>query len=271
MEQYNRLWRAFILIGLIAITVQQLIYADFRPVVLPSAYPSWLGQRLIWTWIFSIALIAACTCVLVEFKARTASLLMAVMFLLLYIFFQVPSVISGPYKFHLGLWTTPFKELSFSGAAFVIAGTFPQENSAPDFIKQLGKLIPAGKYFFAFTLGLFGVIHFAYPEFCASLVPRWMHFYYFWMYFGAVGLITGGLGMMIKPTRHIAALLSGIMLFLWVILLHIPRAIADPHSGNGNEWTSVFEALAFSGIAFIISGKSSRSILISASATKKGT
>jgi hypothetical protein len=35
-------------------------------------------------------------------------------------------------------------------------------------------------------------------------------------------------------------------------VLHIPRGIADPHSGDGNEWTSVFEALSFSGIAFLI-------------------
>ena len=34
-------------------------------------------------------------------------------------------------------------------------------------------------------------------------------------------------------------------------MLHIPRAIADPHSGLGNEWTSVCETLAFSGIAFM--------------------
>jgi hypothetical protein len=80
-----------------------------------------------------------------------------------------------------------------------------------------------------------------------------MHVPFFWMYFGGAALIAGGLGIMIKPTRRLAALLTGIMLFLWVILLHIPRAIADPHSGDGNEWTSVFEAFAFSGIAFLIS------------------
>jgi len=54
------------------------------------------------------------------------------------------------------------------------------------------------------------------------------------------------------------ALLLGLMLFFWVFMLHIPRAIADPHSGNGNEWASVFEALAFSGIAFLIAGKNTR-------------
>jgi hypothetical protein len=42
------------------------------------------------------------------------------------------------------------------------------------------------------------------------------------------------------------------MLLTWVLILHIPRAIADPYSGVGGEWTSVFEALAESGIAFIL-------------------
>jgi len=35
-------------------------------------------------------------------------------------------------------------------------------------------------------------------------------------------------------------------------VLHIPRAIADPYSVIGNEWTSTFEALAKSGVAFIL-------------------
>jgi hypothetical protein len=42
------------------------------------------------------------------------------------------------------------------------------------------------------------------------------------------------------------------MIFLWVLMLHIPRAIADPYTNVRNEWASVFEALAFSGIAFML-------------------
>jgi len=41
-------------------------------------------------------------------------------------------------------------------------------------------------------------------------------------------------------------------MFLWVFLLHIPRAVADPRGSLGNEWTSVFEALAYSGVAFML-------------------
>jgi hypothetical protein len=43
------------------------------------------------------------------------------------------------------------------------------------------------------------------------------------------------------------------MVFLWVLLLHIPRAIgALDAASSRNEWTAVFEALAVSGIALVI-------------------
>ena len=40
------------------------------------------------------------------------------------------------------------------------------------------------------------------------------------------------------------------MIFLWVLMLHIPRAVAAPH--DSNETTAVFEALAISGAAFLV-------------------
>jgi len=42
------------------------------------------------------------------------------------------------------------------------------------------------------------------------------------------------------------------MIFLWFLVLHIPRGIADPEGLKGNEITSVFEALGFAGIALVI-------------------
>jgi hypothetical protein len=65
-----------------------------------------------------------------------------------------------------------------------------------------------------------------------------------------VALIAGGLGIIVPKTRRVAALLTGVMIFLWVVVLHIPRALADLH--NANETTAVFEALAFAGVSFLI-------------------
>jgi uncharacterized membrane protein YphA (DoxX/SURF4 family) len=74
----------------------------------------------------------------------------------------------------------------------------------------------------------------------------------FWTYFAGSALIAGGIGIMVPCVARIAALLTGAMIFLWVLMLHIPRAIADPYTNVGNEWASVWEALAFSGMALML-------------------
>jgi hypothetical protein len=60
---------------------------------------------------------------------------------------------------------------------------------------------------------------------------------------------------------RLASLMLGIMIFLSMLMVYIPRAIADPSSGLGSEWTSVFEALAFSGIAFVLAAGDSFGVL----------
>ncbi|HTD98887.1 MAG TPA: hypothetical protein VK668_06350 [Mucilaginibacter sp.] len=260
MENYNKLWRSFFLIGVIAIAVQQLICADFRPVILPAGFPAWLSHRVVWTWIFSIALIITSLLMLVGIGARTKSLLWGGILLLLVILCQIPSVLTGVNSAkHLGLWIDPFKELTLSGGFFVVAGSLSGESNL-GLIKFLEKLIPAGKYFLAITMVVFGYSHFVYTDFVVTLVPNWIPGHLFWTYFSAVALMLSGLAIILNIQRRTAAALLGIMLFLWVIILHIPRGIADPHSGNGNEWTSVFEALAFSGIAFLVAGKPKKAV-----------
>jgi len=56
--------------------------------------------------------------------------------------------------------------------------------------------------------------------------------------------------------------LTAVMIFIWLLVLHIPRAVADPYGANGNEITSCFEALAFSGIALIIAMTSEKRVSI---------
>jgi hypothetical protein len=44
------------------------------------------------------------------------------------------------------------------------------------------------------------------------------------------------------------------MIFIWVIILHIPRVVVSPVAYIGSEVTSALIALAYSGIAFVIAG-----------------
>lgn len=252
MENQTRLWRFFFAIGLFAIAIQQMLNADFVLVILPAGYPSWLPQRLIWDWAFSALLSIACICIILEIKARLIALLTAGVLLLIVIAFQLPGT---PYPAHLGSWINGFKELTFSGGALIVAGSLLKAEKPSPLENILEKLIPAGKYFFSITMIVFGYTHFLYLDFVPALVPNWIPWRVFWTEFAGVALMAGGLGILINIQRKLAANLLGIAIFVWFVILHIPRAIADPHSGNGNEITSVFEALSFCGIAFLIAAK----------------
>jgi uncharacterized membrane protein YphA (DoxX/SURF4 family) len=89
-------------------------------------------------------------------------------------------------------------------------------------------------------------------------VPRWIPGHVFWTYFAGIALIAGGLGILIPKLTYLAALLTGIMIFLWIVLLHITRALAAPH--DANETTSVFEAIVVSATAFLIAARSEHTV-----------
>jgi len=105
---------------------------------------------------------------------------------------------------------------------------------------------------FGVMLAIFGLDHFLYPQIVASLVPAWVGAQMFWTYFAGIALIAGGIGIMVPRVARIAALMTGVMIFLWVPMIHLPRAIADPYTNVGNAWAGVWEATAFSGMAFML-------------------
>ncbi|CAN5283217.1 hypothetical protein BH11BAC6_BH11BAC6_12290 [soil metagenome] len=260
MDKLIKAGRLCYCLGLAAIAFQQFFYGDMRPVFLPAAWPSWIHGFSIWVYISGAAFITACIFILLKKRARTVSLFLGGLLLFLFIAFHVPYLlfVNQNFPYHLGLWTDPLKELALAGGAFIIAGTFPAEKPGAEkqflLTRLLEKLIPFGSLFFCITMISFGIDHFFYTDFVATLVPSWFPDHTFCTYFAGVALIGSGVAIILKIRVKAIAILLGAMLFLWFILLHIPRAAADPFGNTGNEVTSVFEALAFSGIAFFIAG-----------------
>ena len=248
--------RIFFALGLMGIGLQHFYFRQFIPVVVPL-WPSWIPGSLVFVFMFGAILFVLGAMILTGKMARFAATLLGSLFLLLVVFSDVPGYSMGPGAAHIGAWTNGFKALAFSGSAFVVAGTFPDGvgeigHRPSSLFGLLEKLIPFGMYPLAIMVIVFGVGHFLYVPFVSSLVPAWIPWHVFWTYFAGTALIASGLGMIFRVKARLAATLLGAMIFTWVIVLHIPRAIADPYGLIGNEWTSVFEALAFSGIAFIL-------------------
>jgi uncharacterized membrane protein len=124
--------------------------------------------------------------------------------------------------------------LALCAAAFVLAGKFEG----------------AARYVFALCLVAFGLQHFQYARFIASLIPAWMPLHLALAYFTGSAMIAAGIAIAINVLARLGAGLIGLMFFLWVFTLHAPRVAAAPQ--NGDEWASLFVALGMAGASWIV-------------------
>jgi uncharacterized membrane protein len=246
--------RLFYAIALVAYAVRQFIYADFRPAFTPP-WPAWLPGGAIAAYIFGALLFAAGIAIALDKKGREVALVLGGIFLALFCLWQVPYELFFFYWRHLGAWADALKEIAFAGGAFIVAWSFPvKDEAAPKnaVIRFLEKLIPFGAILFSITMVAFGIAHCMYADNIQTLVPAYFPDHLFWTYFAAVALIGSGVSFILKIRMKRVAVLYGIMVLIWCLILHTPGAIADPHSGNGNLVVSAFDALLFSGVGFLI-------------------
>jgi uncharacterized membrane protein YphA (DoxX/SURF4 family) len=252
MEKLLTAGRVNYALGIAGLGLQQFFFPGFRPAFVPGWF-EWLANAEPLVYLFSVGLIVASGSILFNIKAKSALLILAVVFLLSFLLLHIPSNLAQN-LISPGAWTNALKILAFSGGALILAGSFDDDESVkPSALNRtLGKLIPLGRFFFGVMLIVFGIDHFLYAQFVATLVPEWIGGNMFWTYFAAVALIGSGVSLITKIKISLVSLLMGIMIFIWLLILHIPRAVATPELDNGNEITSVFQALAFSGVGFVL-------------------
>jgi uncharacterized membrane protein len=249
MKHLKTTARIFYGAGIVGIGVLHFLYPGFRPVILPVP-PEATENLSILVYLTGAFLLITGLLIAIGKWIKISSSILAVVLLLFFVFGHLPNRLTHMVNV-LGAWTDALKILTLSGGAFIVARTFPGDQSSKltDAISRISFL---GKYFFGITLLVFGIDHFIYTDFVKTLVPLWIPGNLFWTYVAGVALIGAGLAFIINFKVNIISILTGIMLFLWLIVLHIPRAVTIDTSKDPNEIVSVFECLAFSGIAFLL-------------------
>ncbi|MBB5396101.1 hypothetical protein [Mucilaginibacter sp. AK015] len=246
MQNSNKIWRILFAVAIIAIAIQQVVFSVYMPVIVP--WPKDLVTSHVAVWIGSTILATLGGLIIVDNKARPAALYLGLIFLTLLIIFHIPNQFRTTPAF-LGSWANALKIFALSGCALIVAASAPKSGA---YVTGFEAIVPAGRFFLAITMFVFGIEHFVYIDFVPGLVPQWAALPVFWTYFTGVALIAAGLGIMLNIKLRLAANLLGLMIFIWFLLLHIPRALADPRGLHGNEIVSALEALAFSSSAFIL-------------------
>jgi uncharacterized membrane protein YphA (DoxX/SURF4 family) len=244
--------RLFFAMSMVAFGFQQLMTGAFVRLVPPL--PAWIPWHSFWAGFVGIILIVAGVAIAIEYKARWAAAVLGALLVLSILFLHLPKAAANPLVGFM--WTNPAKALAMLGGVIILAAALPEEKAGGSALASLfRKLMPLGPLFLALFLILGGIQHFVYLDFVTKLVPSWIPRPQFWAYLAGIALIAGGIGILVPKTARLAATMTGIMILLWVVLLHIPRALADLH--NPGETSGVFEALAFSGVAFTLAARRS--------------
>jgi len=232
----------------------QAIYCQNLPYIVSLPEHFWKPGHIALAFVFGAIFLLAGVSIIFEKKTRPVSIVFGGVLLFIFCFYCIPyEFLTGANYLHLAEWENAAKELTFAGGAFVIAGCYQRENEN-QLIRFFGKLIPFGPVFFAIPIISYGILHFLVAKEAATLVPSWIPGHLFWIYFCGTALIGSGVAIVFKIEVGLIAALLGLMIFLWVVSLHIPRVIVAPAAYAGAEITSAFLALAYSGIAFLISG-----------------
>jgi uncharacterized membrane protein len=247
MMTQSTLGRLFFASAIVASGIQQLVTASFVRLVPPL--PAWIPWHPLWACLTGVVLVAAGVAIGMGYRARWAAAVLGTLIFLSFLFLHLPLAATNPRAGFM--WTNPAKALAMLGGVMILTGALPEEESG--LAKLFRKLMPLGPLLLAGFMILGGIQHFVYADFVSRLVPSWIPGPRFWVYFTGVALIAGGVGILLPKTQRLAATMSGIMILLWVVLLHIPRALADLH--NAGETSGVFEALALSGVAFILADR----------------
>jgi uncharacterized membrane protein YphA (DoxX/SURF4 family) len=248
MPELKSIGKIFYALGIVGIGSLHFIYAGFRPVIIPIPPEATQSLNFL-VYLTGAVLVVTGLCIAVGIKVKSISLFLGLFLMLFVIFGHLPNRLRYN-PGNLGAWTDALKLLTLSGGAFLISNLYPSGKSK-GIIGFIEKIAPYGKYFFGIMLIIFGIDHFLYAGFVKDLVPLWIPGPLFWTYFAGVALIASGLAIFIRFKPRVISILLATMLFIWLIVLHIPRAIVAPITDNGNEWTSVFECLAFCGIAIL--------------------
>ncbi len=214
----------------------------------PAPGPPWTVETGALAWLIGAGFVVAGVCIALRMWERLAAALLAAAFLLRVLFVFVPRLFADVHD--PGPWTSGCEVLALGAVALVLAGGLESLDFGPSASPE--GLVVVGRLLFAAALVVFGVQHFMYAKFVATLVPAWIPGHLFWAYFVGVVFIVAALSIATKVQGRLAATLLGLMFLLWVIVLHTPRVVAAVH--NGNEWTSAMVALAFSGGSFALAG-----------------
>ena len=234
----------------------------FGPRFVANLVPAYMPWRLFWVYSIGCALIAASLSIATKIAVRWSGLLFGIMMFLFVAMIYLPGALRQPHN--RIIWTIVFREMSFGGAGWILAG------NAIDGWRRPGKsvLINVGRVFVTLALIFFGIEHFLHPtglpgvplqKQMATWIPGRVLIDYVT---GAALLVAGGSILLNRKTRTVATCLGGWILLL-VLVIYGPvliMALSEPSIAVKVEGINYFaDTLLFAGVILALASATPRS------------
>jgi uncharacterized membrane protein len=140
--------------------------------------------------------------------------------------------------------------MSAAGLTLLAIGLLAAKNDIAQ-ARGIDKIAALTPLCLAIPLAVFGAEHLSSPQSLLALVPSYMPWRMFWVYFVGFALIAASLSIATRRQVRWSGRLFGAMMFLFVAMLHLPGAVT---AGGRIPWTIVVREMSFGGAGWVLAG-----------------
>ena len=219
----------------------------WSPQSLLALVPSYMPWRTFWVYSVGVELLAASLSIATKRLVRWSGLLLGVMMFLFVAMLYLPGAIRSGNRI---VWTIAFRESSFGGAGWVLAGIAMGSD------RKGNRLIAVGRVLIGMAALVFAVEHFLHPLGLPGVplqkqMPPWIPMRALIDYVTGAFLAAAGVCFLLARKTGTAAAYLGAWIVLLVVVIYGPvliAALADPSTRMRVEGINYFaDTLLFGG------------------------
>jgi uncharacterized membrane protein YphA (DoxX/SURF4 family) len=223
-----------ILLGVVGICFHEFAM-QWQPV------PAGIGMRTQLAYLAGALLAVGGAMLLAPKLERAGALLLTVFIGLWMLVLNLPGAIAS--ASHIGAWNSPAEIAFMTSGALALFASGVTGNSRP-------ALLLAARLLAGVSAIVFGLAHFNYIDFTASMVPGWIPYKTFWAGATGAGHLAAGLALVSGVKARLGAACEAAMMGSFVVLLHLPRVIAAPDQHV--EWIMLGVSTLLTGAALLV-------------------
>lgn len=229
---------AILAIGILGYALVCLAFGDFGLQWQPV--PDWVPGRTLLAYANGALLATGGVLLLLRGASLWAARFLAGYLLLWVLLLKLPGLLASPGS--VAAWLGPAEILSLAAGALTLALLLARPPSE--------RGIRIARALYGVCPLIFGLSHFVYADFTAHMVPAWIPAPLFWAWATGLGHVAAGLAILSGLLARLAATFLAAMMGCFVVLLHLPRVLAEPASQL--EWTMLCVAIMLTGAAWAV-------------------